>query len=91
MRQGRRPKWPGSTDGRHEGNGAGLRFLPPYSPGFNPIEVAFSKIKAWLRNTAPRTVELLWDAIAEAIAAAYSFPGSFQASCHALNCGGLIR
>ena len=29
--------------------------------------MAFSKIKTWLRNTAPRTVEHLWDAIAEAI------------------------
>lgn len=47
--------------------GATLLFLPPYSPDFNPIEMAFSKIKAWLRNTAPRTVEHLWDAIAEAI------------------------
>ena len=47
--------------------GAKLLFLPPYSPDFNPIEMAFSKIKAWLRNAAPRTVELLWDAIAEAI------------------------
>ena len=47
--------------------GAKLLFLPPYSPDFNPIEMAFSKIKAWLRNAAPRTVELLSDAIAEAI------------------------
>ena len=28
--------------------GATLLFLPPYSPDFNPIEMAFSKIKAWL-------------------------------------------
>ena len=47
--------------------GATRLFLPPYSPDFNPIEMAFSNIKVWLRNTAPRTVEHLWDAIAEAI------------------------
>jgi len=32
------------------------RFLPPYSPDFNPIEKAFSKLKAHLRKTAKRTV-----------------------------------
>ena len=47
--------------------GATRLFLPPYSPDFNPIEMAFSKIKAGLSNTAPRTVEHLWDAIAKAI------------------------
>ena len=30
--------------------GATLRFLPPYSPDFNPIEMAFSKLKAQLRR-----------------------------------------
>lgn len=25
-------------------------FLPPYSPDFNPIELTFSKIKAWIRR-----------------------------------------
>jgi len=29
-----------------EATGAELRFLPPYSPDFNPIEMAFSKLKA---------------------------------------------
>jgi transposase len=43
--------------------GAGLRFLPPYSPDFNPIEMAFSKIKALLRKAAERTVDGLWSAI----------------------------
>ena len=38
------------------GDGAGLRLLPPYSPDFNPIGMAFSKIRAWLKNAAPRTV-----------------------------------
>ncbi len=30
--------------------GAKLIYLPPYSPDFNPIEEAFSSIKAWLRR-----------------------------------------
>ncbi len=47
--------------------GAELRFLPPYSPDFNPIEMAFSKFKAFLKRTAARTVDELWDAIVTAI------------------------
>ena len=43
--------------------GASLRYLPPYSPDFNPIEKAFSKLKAHLRKAAERTVDGLWDAI----------------------------
>lgn len=39
-----------------EAAGAELRFLPPYSPDFNPIEKAFSKLKALLRKAAERTV-----------------------------------
>lgn len=50
-----------------EAAGAALRFLPPYSPDFNPIELAFAKVKALLRNAAARTVEGLWDAIRNAI------------------------
>ena len=46
---------------------AELRFLPPYSPDFNPIEMAFSKLKAFLKKTAARTVDDLWDAIAQGI------------------------
>lgn len=40
--------------------GACLMYLPPYSPDFNPIEPAFSKIKQRLRSLACRTVERLW-------------------------------
>jgi transposase len=40
-----------------EARGAHLWFLPPYSPDLNPIEEAFSKIKAFLRSAAPRTLE----------------------------------
>lgn len=43
--------------------GALLRFLPPYSPDFNPIEKAFSKLKAMLRKIGERTVSGLWDLI----------------------------
>ena len=35
-----------------EAAGASLLYLPPYSPDFNPIENAFSKIKALLRKAA---------------------------------------
>ena len=38
-------------------------YLPPYSPDFNPIENAFSKLKALLRKAAERTVDALWDTI----------------------------
>lgn len=48
---------------------AQLLLLPPYSPDFNPIEQAFSKLKALLRKAAPRTIEELWAAIAEALGA----------------------
>ena len=50
-----------------EDAGAELRFLPPYSPDFNPIENAFSKLKALLRKAAARTRDHLWDAVAQAI------------------------
>lgn len=43
--------------------GATALYLPPYSPDFNPIEDAFSKLKALLRRAAERTVNALWDRI----------------------------
>jgi transposase len=46
-----------------EAAGAKLLYLPPYSPDFNPIENAFSKLKAHLRKAEERTVAGLWDAI----------------------------
>ena len=39
--------------------GACLRYLPPYSPDFNPIERAFSKLKTGLRTAQARTREAL--------------------------------
>jgi transposase len=43
--------------------GAELRYLPPYSPDMNPIEKAFSKLKAYLRKIAERTVAGLMHAL----------------------------
>ena len=40
-----------------EARGAALWYLPPYSPDLNPIEEAFSKVKAFLRSAEPRTLE----------------------------------
>ena len=50
-----------------EAANAGLLYLPPYSPDFNPIENAFSKLKAHLRKAAERTVDSLWAAIGRII------------------------
>ena len=50
-----------------EAAGASLRYLPPYSPDFNPIEMAFAKLKALLRAAAARTIPDLWQAIANAL------------------------
>lgn len=47
--------------------GAKLRYLPPYSPDLNPIEMAFAKLKAILKKAAARTLEDLWRVIAEAL------------------------
>ena len=46
-----------------EAKGAELRFLPPYSPDFNPIEMVFSKLKAQIRTLAQKTIEGLWAAL----------------------------
>jgi transposase len=50
-----------------ESVGAQLRYLPPYSPDLNPIEQAFSKLKAHLRKHAERSVESLWTRIGDLI------------------------
>jgi len=42
-----------------EAAGAELKFLPPYSPDLNPIEIMWSKIKEYLRSIKARTVEEL--------------------------------
>jgi transposase len=48
--------------------GARVRYLPPYSPDLNPIEQAFAKLKAHLRQTAARTLTDLQAALVPALA-----------------------
>jgi transposase len=50
-----------------EATGARLVYLPPYSPDLNPIELAFAKLKALLRQAAERTIPTLWDRIGSLI------------------------
>ena len=52
-----------------EGRGCELLYLPPYSPDFNPIERAFSKIKGFLRRAEARTRESLIEAMGLALSA----------------------
>jgi transposase len=47
--------------------GATVRYLPAYSPDLNPIEMAFSKLKAALRKAAKRTVKELWRLIGKLV------------------------
>ena len=47
--------------------GATLHYLPAYSPDLNPIEMAFSQLKALVRQTAARTYDQLIEAIARAL------------------------
>ena len=47
--------------------GATLRLLPPYSPDFNPIELAFAKLKAFLRAARPRSFDQVIVLIAAAL------------------------
>jgi transposase len=42
-------------------------YLPPYSPDLNPIEQAFAKLKAALRQAAERTREVLWRLIGQSL------------------------
>ena len=50
-----------------EAVGASLEYLPKYSPDLNPIEMSFSKLKAWLRKLARRTLPTLERSIAKYI------------------------
>lgn len=52
-----------------EAQGCELLFLPSYSPDFNPIEQAFSKLKTFVRKHKARTKQALDDAIAAALKA----------------------
>ena len=59
-------KQQGVTDAIHS-VGADIMYLPPYSPDFNPIELAFSKFKTLLRKFGERTTEALWKRIGKVI------------------------
>jgi transposase len=50
-----------------EARGATVRYLPAYSPDLNPIEQAFSKLKAHLRQAAARNLDDLTHALAQAL------------------------
>ncbi|MDQ3498774.1 MAG: IS630 family transposase [Actinomycetota bacterium] len=52
-----------------EARGCEVLFLPAYSPDYNPIEEAFTKIKGLLRKAQARTREALIEALGEAISA----------------------
>jgi transposase len=47
--------------------GARLRFLPPYSPDFKPVELAFGKLKAFLRAARPRSFDQVVKLVAIAL------------------------
>jgi transposase len=48
--------------------GAGVWYLPPYSPDYNPIEKIWAKVKSYLRKAEARTTEAVWRAIEQALA-----------------------
>jgi transposase len=63
--------------------GARLRFLPPYSPDFNPIEQAFAKLKAFFRAFRPRT----FDDVCELLAAALGLFIPDECANYVRHCG----
>jgi transposase len=50
-----------------ENAGCELRYLPAYSPDFNPVEEAFSKVKGLMRKAEARSREALVEAMGEAL------------------------
>jgi transposase len=63
--------------------GAHVRFLPPYSPDFNPIELAFAKLKAFLRAARPRS----FDQVCGLIAIAIGLFSPVECANYARHCG----
>jgi transposase len=63
--------------------GGQLRFLPPYSPDFNPIEQAFAKLKAFLRAARPRT----FDHVNALVATALTLYTPAECANYIRNCG----
>ena len=66
-----------------EAVGAFVRFLPPYSPDFNPIEQAFAKLKAFLRAARPRT----FDQVNALVAAALPLVTPTECGNYVRHCG----
>ena len=69
--------------GAIERAGAAIRFLPPYSPDFNPIEQAFAKLKAFLRAARPRT----FDHVSALVAAALELFTPAECRNYVRHCG----
>jgi transposase len=69
--------------GAIEAAGAHVRYLPPYSPDFNPIEQAFAKLKAFLRAARPRT----FDQVNGLVAAALTLFTPAECANYVRNCG----
>jgi len=63
--------------------GARLRFLPPYSPDFNPIEQAFAKLKAFMRAARPRS----FDQVTALVATALTLYTPGECANYVRNCG----
>ncbi len=63
--------------------GAHLRFLPPYSPDFNPIELAFAKLKAFMRAARPRS----FDQVCALVATALGSYTSTECANYVRHCG----
>lgn len=63
--------------------GASLRFLPPYSPDFNPIELAFAKLKAFMRAARPRS----FDQVCALVAAAIGLYTATECANYVRHCG----
>jgi transposase len=63
--------------------GALVRFLPPYSPDFNPIELAFAKLKAFLRAARPRS----FDQVCSLIAITLELFTPDECAAYARHCG----
>lgn len=71
--------------------GCSVVFLPPYSPDFNPIELAFAKLKQHLRSTQARTFETVVAATGPALDAITSTDAAaFFAHCGYGRSGQLI-
>ena len=66
-----------------ESSGCQLRFLPPYSPDFNPIELAFAKLKAFMRAARPRS----FDQVCELVAMALGLYTTTECANYVRHCG----